>query len=122
MGNILNMFKKTVRTVKLSEIKPTTNRIVWGNRHKGLRDSIIDNYNIKNGIVISKNMKIVDGHHRYTIFREIYSPDFEIEVRQIPFDFIWITICNWAFLPVMLFSICIFLPIIMVFKIIKKLI
>ena len=116
------MFKKTVRTVKLSEIKPTTNRIVWGNRHKGLRDSIIDNYNIKNGIVISKNMKIVDGHHRHIIFIENYGPDFEIEVRQIPFDFIWIRVFGWVFLPVVVLSICLLLPIIMGFKLIKKLI
>jgi hypothetical protein len=85
-------------------------------KNKRIRNGIIAevscNYNVKNGIVVSKNMKIVDGHHRYLIFVENYGPDFEIEVKQIQFNFIWIRIFGWVFLPLVLLSICIILPII----------
>ena len=110
-----------INKVKLSEIIQTQ-AVSWSKTHIGLKESIISNYNVKNGIVVSKNMKIVDGHHRYLIFVENYGPDFEIEVKQIQFNFIWIRIFGWVFLPLVLLSICIILPIIIIPRGIKLLI
>jgi hypothetical protein len=61
------MFYKRVRVVKLGEIKPTHNKVYWRKRHIGLKEKVIGNYNHSNGILISKDMKIIDGHHRHQI-------------------------------------------------------
>jgi hypothetical protein len=110
-----------IKKVKLGEIIQTQT-VFWDKTHIGLKESIVNNYNIKNGIVVSKNMKIIDGHHRYLIFVEHYGLDFEIEVKQIQFDFIWIKMFGFVFLPLVLLSICIIIPIIIIPRGIKLLI
>jgi hypothetical protein len=83
------MFNKIIRSVKLSEIKPTNPNVGWESGND-LLTKVINNYDVNVGIIISTDMKILDGNHRYYLMVEVYGLDYEIKVRQTKYhSLIW---------------------------------
>jgi hypothetical protein len=76
------MFK--YETVKLKDLKPISN-IRWEEKHYNIKDDVINNYDIKKGIItITKDNKILDGNHRYYTLLEHYGNNYQIMVRRVP--------------------------------------
>jgi len=118
MVNILKSLGNSM-VVKLGDIKLTKTRLYWSKRHDGLKESVTKNYNSDNGLLISKDMKLIDGHHRYHFLIEEYGNDYEIKVKQSKFNFIHVKIFGLVFLPIVVLSLFILLPIITIIHGIK---
>lgn len=116
------MFSKVSRIVKLGSIKPTKTKLHWEKRHNGLKESVIKNYDSNNGLLISKDMKIIDGHHRYHFLIEEYGEDYELKVKQSKFNFIYVKMFGVIFFPIVVLSLFIILPIITLMNLIKLII
>jgi hypothetical protein len=75
------MFNKIIRSVKLSEIKPTNPNVGWESGND-LLTKVINNYDVNVGIIISTDM--------YYLMVEVYGLDYEIKVRQTKYhSLIW---------------------------------
>jgi hypothetical protein len=74
--------------VKLKELKKRDKKIVWRKKHNGFKEVILKKYDENNPILISKDMKIMDGHHRFQILIDEYGGEYEIYVNKLKINFI----------------------------------
>lgn len=112
------MFSKKIIKVKLREIKPTNPNVGWESGDD-LLTKVINNYDVNLGIIISTDMKIIDGNHRYYLMVEVYGLDYEIKVRQTKYHSLIWYLFILLFSPVILCIILITSPLILIKKIYK---
>lgn len=81
-----NFLIKKVK-VKLKDLKKRQKNITWRKKHDGLREDLLKKYDENNCILISKDMKIMDGHHRYQILIDEYGEDYDLYVNKVKMTF-----------------------------------
>ena len=74
------MFQKFTK-VKLSEIEKPKN-LSWNKKQLRLKKELISKP-LKHPLIISKDMKLLDGNHRYEILLNNFGEEHEIVVRKI---------------------------------------
>jgi hypothetical protein len=116
-----NFLTKKVK-VKLKDLKKRDKKIVWRKKHVGLREDVLKKYDENNCILISKDMKIMDGHHRYQILIDEYGEEYELYVNKVKMTFNQSLIFLILTLPLAIGMTAIFSPILLFKFLLRKLI
>lgn len=74
------MFQKFIK-LKLSDIEKPHN-LSWNKKQLRLEKELVSKP-FKQPLIISKDMKLLDGNHRYEILLKKFGGDYEIVVRKI---------------------------------------